>query len=530
MARTLRRPMFRIGGMAHEQRTGYMGGGMNGVMSGIMPTQPDAGLNPRMGLAGGGNIGGGIISGMSMGNRTGFQTPRIVGQGPNLQGSSYGKGFNITRLPATTPGVPANVANAGQKIVNAATRTGASTMGTAGVSGQVPAVNAGLMERLGRRFRNLIGNKGIISAAKNLAKGTVNTAFKYGTPAVQAAAGTLAIPAATIAGFSYMNYPVYPKGHPQEGEFMSKEEAAEVLSETGAATNMATGKGVQAGSAGDLSGEAAMFDLETGDYGNKPYATKLDFERPEVVKNSNEALGLNQTETEPKKKIVKKQEDPEKSLMDIYGENKGIIDKVLGDSDEETKKSMYLQLAKFGAGLAAQPGGDLVGAIGRAAEKPIEGLETTLAEKRKTDRETKLMALSKTFEDMKQPEQVKLIKQIQKEFGFDTFKEAYDYINKPKVNAAQQRANDEFYRNTAKEMGVSTEGFRRSMEELDELDLGNYIGNFTRPDALLPDDIDDRTPGEYYITPKGKPVRFVDGKLYGPTEPQFTKKLETKET
>ena len=504
MARTLRRPMFRIGGMAHEQRTGYMGGRMTGVMSGIMPTQPDAGLNPRMGLAGGGNIGGGIISGMSMGNRTGFQTPNVVGQGASLSGSSYGTRGVPVRLPATVAQVPALAPQFNNKIP--------------------------LMERLGKGFRNLIGNKGIISNLKNLTKGGVNAAFKYGTPAVQAAAGTLAIPAATIAGFSYMNYPVYPKGHPQEGEFMSKEEAAEVLSETGAATNMATGEGVQAGGAGDLAGEAAMFDLETGDYGNKPYATKLDFERPEVVKNSNEALGLNQTETEPKKKIVKKQQDPEKSLMDIYGENKGIIDKVLGDSDEETKKSMYLQLAKFGAGLAAQPGGDLVGAIGKAAEKPIEGLETTLAEKRKTDRETKLMALSKTFEDMKQPEQVKLIKQIQKEFGFDTFKEAYDYINKPKVNAAQQRANDEFYRNTAKEMGVSTEGFRRSMEELDELDLGNYIGNFTRPDALLPDDIDDRTPGEYYITPKGKPVRFVDGKLYGPTEPQFTKKLETKET
>ena len=50
MARTLRRPMFRIGGMAHEQRTGYMGGGMTGIMSGITPRQPDAGLTPRMGL------------------------------------------------------------------------------------------------------------------------------------------------------------------------------------------------------------------------------------------------------------------------------------------------------------------------------------------------------------------------------------------------------------------------------------------------------------------------------------------------
>ena len=90
--------MFRKGGMARREE--YMGGGMTGIMTGIMPTQPDAGLNPRMGLAGGGNIGGGIISGMSMGNRTGFETPRIVGQGPYLQGSSYGKGFNITRLPA----------------------------------------------------------------------------------------------------------------------------------------------------------------------------------------------------------------------------------------------------------------------------------------------------------------------------------------------------------------------------------------------------------------------------------------------
>ena len=51
MARTLRRPMFRIGGMAHEQRTGYMGGGMSGIMSGITPRQPDAGLTPIMGLA-----------------------------------------------------------------------------------------------------------------------------------------------------------------------------------------------------------------------------------------------------------------------------------------------------------------------------------------------------------------------------------------------------------------------------------------------------------------------------------------------
>jgi len=30
------------------------------------------------------------------------------------------------------------------------------------------------------------------------------------------------------------------------------------------------------------------------------------------------------------------------------------------------------------------------------------------------------------------------------------------------------------------------------MQALDEMGLGAYVGNFTRPDALLPEDIDDR--------------------------------------
>ena len=53
----------------------------------------------------------------------------------------------------------------------------------------------------------------------------------------------------------------------------------------------------------------------------------------------------------------------------------------MGDSDDSTKRELYLQLARFGAGLAAQPGGDLVGAIGRAAEKPLEGVGQVLADK-----------------------------------------------------------------------------------------------------------------------------------------------------
>ena len=44
-------------------------------------------------------------------------------------------------------------------------------------------------------------------------------------------------------------------------------------------------------------------------------------------------------------------------------------------------------------------------------------------------------------------------------------------------------------------------------------DLGYLIGEFTRADAALPEDIDDRVNGEYYVRPNGKAVRVVNGKL-----------------
>jgi hypothetical protein len=194
---------------------------------------------------------------------------------------------------------------------------------------------------------------------------------------------------------------------------------------------------------------------------------------------------------------------------------------------------MYLQLAKFGAGLAAQPGGDLVGAIGRAAEKPLEGVEGTLAEKRKSDRQTKLMALQKTFDDMKEPEQIKLVKAIQKEYGFDSFKEAYDYVSRPKRSSAEIRADDEFYRKTATEMDVSTEGFRREMQKLDDLGLGDYVGYFTRTDAKLPEKPEDRISGEYYVDAKGRPVRYMPSlkpPLQQPQDAGFKVEVKPKKT
>ena len=282
------------------------------------------------------------------------------------------------------------------------------------------------------------------------------------------------------------------------------------------------------------------FNFITGtDFETSPYNTKQllldrasntvrDKEGNIISTNEKEEKDINKIPVPTKKKKVP--QDPEKELLDIYKENKGVIDEIMGNSDESTKRDLYLQLARFGAGLAAQPGGDLVGAIGRAAEKPLEGVGELLADKRKTEKDIKTLALQKSFEDMKEPEQIKFVKAIQKEYGLDTFGEAYDLVTKSKKSSAQVNADNTYYGDTGKNLGVSPEGFRREMDKLDDNDLGYLIGELTRPDAALPEDIDDRINGEYYVRPNGKAVRSVDGKLYEIGDPEFTAEITTKKT
>ena len=271
--------------------------------------------------------------------------------------------------------------------------------------------------------------------------------------------------------------------------------------------------------------EFTGYDPDKAFFFGVPTSAERGFTLPSMQKKDEEPV--NRLPVKTKKEKVP--QDPEKELLDIYKENKGIIDEVMGNSDESTKRELYLQLARFGAGLAAQPGGDLVGAIGRAAEKPLEGVGQVLADKKKTEKDIRMLALQKSFDDMKEPEQVKFVKAIQKEYGLDSFAEAYDLVTKSKKSSAEVNAENTFYRSTAENMGVSTEGFRREMNRLDDMGLGSLIGEFTRADAALPEDPDDRVNGEYYVRPNGKAVRVVNGKLSSADEPQFTAEIKATE-
>jgi len=80
-------------------------------------------------------------------------------------------------------------------------------------------------------------------------------------------------------------------------------------------------------------------------------------------------------------------------LKTMYEDLLPLFKSELSADDDELKRQKFLELAKFGANLLAQPGGDLIGAVGRSAAPSIEGL-TRVAETRRTQKEALAKVLS----------------------------------------------------------------------------------------------------------------------------------------
>ena len=110
-------------------------------------------------------------------------------------------------------------------------------------------------------------------------------------------------------------------------------------------------------------------------------------EKPEETKEKSKKTITQQLDDTPS------DEDTIKSYMDMF-------QAALGEDEEDITRDKYLQLAKFGANLLAQPGGDLVGAIGKAAAPSIEGVAKTAAAQRAGKREINLAAIKTALAQM----------------------------------------------------------------------------------------------------------------------------------
>jgi hypothetical protein len=187
------------------------------------------------------------------------------------------------------------------------------------------------------------------------------------------------------------------------------------------------------------------------------------------------------------------------------------IESALKIDDEATKRQLYLQLAKFGAGLVAQPGGDLAGAIGRAAQKPLEGVSEILSEKQAAKRQAKLIAVQAAAKDLGPGSYGKNVEDIMKTFnlkGTEGRKQAGAIYNKILSNDSTALSRDqqdlkEVAREDLRLKGGATDAYVENVRYMRE-NYPELIGKFNK--VAQPED--KYTDKEYYVTPEGAFVRY----------------------
>ena len=201
----------------------------------------------------------------------------------------------------------------------------------------------------------------------------------------------------------------------------------------------------------------------------------------------------------------KAQELSDNDLKTMYEDLLPLFKSELSADEDELRRQKYLELAKFGANILAQPGGDLVGTIGKAAAPSLEGLTRVAETKRRTDAAAKSLALEAA---LKQADPGTIMKQVRDIMRLDsslTQKEALAKVlstgSATKEATAQGRIDDYSEDLLESDYVEDKKAAKAAAEAIEESNLG--IGVFQK------DPGENYTPGDYYIFKNGKVGKYV---------------------
>ena len=327
------------------------------------------------------NRGTGITSalGYADGGRIGFN----VGGYPPLVGSSYGKDFTMTRLPARTAGVP--------MVIPQAATTGRELMvipqsGTTG--GSLLRGGSSLARYLTPTFAPTIGIASLLNPeTEEEQKAIANLEEETG----------------------------------MSGEAIDPELYNLLSTEVGK-TRAAEDRVFSEGSTGVLqriydtlnpSAETILSRLqESQKQEGEPIIKTQAYREEEAARTKLEEQLAKQLEAKNEANVADKinkittdtttVEVPEKSNRDVMNEYMDMFKSVLGSDQDELTRQKYLELAKFGTNLLAQGGGkrSTLEKIGAAGTQSIEGLSKIAAQERASDKQIKLAGLQAALKEM----------------------------------------------------------------------------------------------------------------------------------
>ena len=489
MARVLTRPMFRKGGLSRE----------TGIMSGL----------DRKGYAQG-----------SYAPRVGYKAGTPPLSGFTLQGAS-------NPLYRTTP-------------LRGFTLQGATPIQTGTATQNV--TNPGFLRGAGRRFQSAIDffrkGAGMARTGAGIARTGIGTLMSNPvTLPVAALTATAASPfiaqaAATGQRKKGMYIPEGESYDPETGEILggpNVDELGFTEQELAGSDASVTGRPMTSKEMAKAR-DAKIVELQ-----KQQISARIKRGDP-VDEAEAKALGIDATTGEIKPDITttpglsedKLTGDEESDLMKAYKEYLPVMEEALGG--RPSTKSQWLALAKFGTGLMAQPGGDLIGAIGKAAQMPLDDLAKLQAKVEDKKTQAKLLAIQSAMKDAEPGTLGKAVKDIKKLLnlkGKAGDKAAFAVYEELQSNNTTAIAQDiKAYRTQAKDIGVNEEGYAASMTKL-KSKYPELVGQFNE---ILPDP-EDREPG-YYIAPTGEFVRVIekDGEIVtiGMDEPGFKDKPKKK--
>jgi len=198
---------------------------------------------------------------------------------------------------------------------------------------------------------------------------------------------------------------------------------------------------------------------------------------------------------------TKTQDLSDSDLKTMYEDLLPLFKSELSGDEDELKRQKYLELAKFGANLLGQPGGDLLGSVGRAAAPSIEGLTRVAETKRRADAAAKSLALEAA---LKQADPGQIRKQVRDIMALDpslTQKQALAKVLSTGSATKERTAEDRIstYAEGLYEDDIvgSKTASRAAAEAIEE--SGKGIGAFEKDPGA-----GDRVPGAYYILKDGR--------------------------
>jgi len=216
------------------------------------------------------------------------------------------------------------------------------------------------------------------------------------------------------------------------------------------------------------------------------------------------------------KEVVVGDNSRESDVKAIYEDILPLLQSTMGVDDSEMNRQKYLELAKFGANLMAQPGGSLTRAIGKAAEQPLEGLTRIAETKRKGDRVPAELAMKIALSETESGPVGKQIKDLKK---------VYPQRKGESVAEWNKRIGDKVLESgTATKAATAESRVQNNIKLLLESEVfdseymagkvGRAIGNTGLDISYFeewPKDKADAVDGQHYFTKDGK-LKLVKGK------------------